>query len=1827
MEKEKLKLRTSAKRAFTRLNNNITETIEKKGDADLIAEMFQDLKEAWARVQEQHEQYASLQEEEDEEWLEDVYQKFSETQKKVFRIKKEEEGRKAAVAKKGQKSKIKLKPVDLPKFSGKVRDYPRFKADFLRYVLPHTDEEAAAFTLRMCLSEDAQNKVSLLDEVKDMMDKLDEEYGDPSALTDLVVNEIKRFDMKGNRKLIEFIDVVEKAYFDLKNLNMEKEISNTTIVSIIEMKLPEDVRRKWAERVSMDDSPVDKADKFPHLLKYLIEVRRTMKYLSADLRDPVPVKRGHVHNMTSNYAKVKPREARQGCWLHNSSTHPIEECKVFLNMSMDRKQQVVKEKGVCHNCLKRGHRQVECRSTKKCEVRNCGGHHHKLLHMEKRAAGAASPVMVATDAGDSICLLQIMEVESGGSPRAKLNVLWDGGATISLIRNRRAEEMGLIGTSCQLTVMGVGCVRKEIPSTRYVLPLKDIEGEVVDIVVYGIERISGAIDPVDMSEIKELSAFHVKRPAGEVDVLIGYEYAGYHPTVEDSVGHLLVLENRFGRCIGGAHPKLKDLTRKVCPQGQVLHIRAGEITLQDFFSVESLGVECSPRCGGCRCGRCPPGGKDYTLKEERELKIIEDGLRYDEDEKRWEAKYPWIKDPKQLPDNKVTAEAIMKSTEKRLKRKPKHAEVYQAQIEDMLQRGAARKLTEEELKSYSGPVHYVSHHEVVKPDSKSTPCRIVFNASANYKGHALNNYWAKGPDLLNNLLGILLRFREGSVGVTGDVKKMYHSVDISIPDQHTHRFLWRDLEESRSPDTYVMTAVSFGDKPAGTIATLALRKTAEMGQEEFPEAAKAIIRNTYMDDVIVSVDSREEAVKLTREVEELLRAGGFKMKSWIVTGKSNQEERENSEATAREDVQIRDQGRNQQKSAEIKTEKREVDEDEKMKDEAKTSEADRQASCRDKQDEDRADAKVSRNKSETQVRKDEDEQGKNEKVKFRREDVTTRGRCDEETGKDCDKFLKSSSQDDKVLGVRWDTEEDCFWFKVGLNFSPKSRGVKTGPPLTLFQIPLGVPNMLTKRMVLGQVNSVYDPLGLASPFLVKMKVLLRSLWSEGKHLGWDDALGDDMRGEWLSLFRELYEMERVVFPRSVKPEGAIGNPSLIVFSDGSNDAYGTCAYARWKLDNGNFVCRLIGAKSRVAPLKRQTIVRIELCGAVLASRLAKFLRQEMEVTFDTVMFLVDSEIVRSMLQKESYGFNTFTAVRVGEIQENTDPSTWFWIEGRKNAADCVTRGKRPSELHQHSVWQQGPEFLRSPVSEWPLKQTSLQDLPERNQVVLTLACEREDCLAQRIDITRHSKYVKLLRVTARVLAMYSKRPDLAFRNAVQAPDCATLEDAEVFWIKEAQLSIIDDFKTGKFRRLRPRMREDGIVVVGGRVNWNEVSYNQRELPLLPANHRLSLLYVQHVHNRGHLGVSATASKVRERFWIVNVTRLTKSVRYKCVTCKRLDKRTEEQVMGALPQERLKPAPAWTYTSLDYFGPFWVRGEVNKRSRGKAYGVIFNCLLTRAVHLDLAGDYSTAGFMQVFRRFTSLRGYPSILYSDPGSQLTAASRELRAAFQDIDRETLQTHGVSHGLTWKFSPPDAPWQNGCSEALIKSVKRALQCVIGEQVLMFPELQTVLFETANLLNERPVGRHPKDVEDGTYLCPNDLLLGRASSRAPSGPWSTSCSSSQRHHFIQQLVDDFWKKWTKDYFPSLVVCQKWHTERRNVCAGDIVLLQEPKIARSSWRIGRVTAVFPGRDGKVRTVNVRCGSGEGGGTSRSAGRGAELTRPVQKLVVLLPVEDGSAAG
>ena len=200
----------------------------------------------------------------------------------------------------------------------------------------------------------------------------------------------------------------------------------------------------------------------------------------------------------------------------------------------------------------------------------------------------------------------------------------------------------------------------------------------------------------------------------------------------------------------------------------------------------------------------------------------------------------------------------------------------------MFKRGVARKLTHDESQNYVGPVDYIAHHAVVKPESESTPVRIVFDSSHKYRGHSLNDYWAKGPDnYMNNMLSVLLKFRENRVGFVGDLKKMYNSILMKERDQHVHRFLWRGMDSSRSPDINVITAVNIGDRPSGTIAAVALQKTATMANQSHPLASRTVLKSTYVDDIVDSVDSVEMAVKLCEDISTILQPGNFHVKTGL----------------------------------------------------------------------------------------------------------------------------------------------------------------------------------------------------------------------------------------------------------------------------------------------------------------------------------------------------------------------------------------------------------------------------------------------------------------------------------------------------------------------------------------------------------------------------------------------------------------------------------------------------------------------------------------------------------------------------------------------------------------------------------------------------------------------------------------------------------------------------------------------------------------------------------------------------------------------------------
>ena len=492
---KKKTLRTSSKRSFTRTKNNLMKSIEDDEGLDLVQDWYEELKVAWTTVQNSHTELVSTlssqDAEEEEVWLDDCDAVFSEAKRAVHKYVKA----RSEVAEHEVSSGLKLSRVELPRFSGRLREYPRFKSDFKTQVLPNISKESAAYTLRTCLSKRAQDVVRVIDDdLDEMWLRLDEEFGDPSQMVDLIMNDIKRFRLPNNdkKKLLEFIDLIEMGFHDLKYLDMEKEMSNAGTVSIIEGKLPEVIREKWAERVSKDGSEVDKKDKFPHLLKFLLEVKRTTKYMTADIRD-----HSRSGELKVNHVAVSQRNEHASrpimCLLHGAGEHSTQDCGGFKAMSMDQKNKLLKEKGACWSCLKRGHRIADCRKKRRCGIEGCDQFHHGLLHVKPAAQ------VLTNTANDAPCLLQIMMVRSGNRC---VNVLWDSGSTVSLITYQKAQELGLKGTPCTLAIVGVGCVREEVQPHWYSVKLLDEEGEEVEFQVYGMDKISSRISPIDTTCVK-----------------------------------------------------------------------------------------------------------------------------------------------------------------------------------------------------------------------------------------------------------------------------------------------------------------------------------------------------------------------------------------------------------------------------------------------------------------------------------------------------------------------------------------------------------------------------------------------------------------------------------------------------------------------------------------------------------------------------------------------------------------------------------------------------------------------------------------------------------------------------------------------------------------------------------------------------------------------------------------------------------------------------------------------------------------------------------------------------------------------------------------------------------------------------------------------------------------------------------------------------------------------------------------------------------------------------------------------------------------------------
>ena len=801
----------------------------------------------------------------------------------------------------------------------------------------------------------------------------------------------------------------------------------------------------------------------------------------------------------------------------------------------------------------------------------------------------------------------------------------------------------------------------------------------------------------------------------------------------------------------------------------------------------------------------------------------------------------------------------------------------------------------------------------------------------------------------------------------------------------------------------------------------------------------------------------------------------------------------------------------------------------------------------------------------------------------------------------------------RVLGVGWSPPTDEFSVVVKIMIPKTNVDSKECEEITKEKIPSLITEKLTRRVLLGVTNSIYDLYGFFVPITISMKILIRETYKKDLKLSWDDDIPKELKAEWITLLKLLKEAESLRFRRSISHSNSVGDPELVVFNDGSTQAMCAAVYIRWFLETGEYACQLIAAKAKVAPLVRSSIPRIEMDSAVLGIRLTEKIRGSCRLlNFKKTTYISDSKCTIATIAKDSSALKEYMGNRVSEIRRHSDPSQWYHARSADNIADLGTRmGATVEDLSEDSEWQLGPRWLRLERSEWPVTQDIESTHVPEEELCKSKLCSFTAVATPIIDLNRMRSYDFTMRVTARIFNIFKNK---SFKNNVIDPD--GLDKAENYWIKESMKLTSEKFEKGHLDSLRPKKDENGLIVLSTRaLKGMKQNYNQDVFPILSNNDPLARLWVRKVHFEDHSGVNKTAAKCRRKFWIVRVNRLARTVKNSCYVCKLLDKMLAMQQMAPLTDNRLTPAPVFNTTSLDLFGPFTVKDTVKKRTEMKIWGMIFTCAATRAIHIDITDSYSTDSILQTLRKFTALRGCPEEIISDQGSQLVAASRDESNLTKDWDWSSISDWAGSNKIKWTLVPAEAQHQNGLSESLIKSIKRSIAHTIGKTVLSFSEFQLAMFEIANIINSRPIGIiSGSDPDDPKPITPNDLILGRSTNEVPQGPFNSKVSITRRFLFVQSLVDDWWQQWYNIVLPSLVPSYKWKQKYRNVKVGDICLIRYKGI-RSTYRLGRVTETKLGKDGLVRSVRLTYKLS----TEKSF---RFVDRAIQGIAVIVPIEE-----
>ena len=809
----------------------------------------------------------------------------------------------------GQDMWKQLKRVSIPVFSGNKANYANWNAAFTACIdqAPATPEYKL-LQLRQYLAGEALKTIEKLGHsgaaYQAAKDRLDRKYGGARRQVALQLDELENFPpirTNSPQELEKFSELLDVTIINFAEFGLKTELSSKSLYARLLSKMPESMVTNY-HRYIFDKSQEESVQTLREWVNRETEFR-TQAYEAVRGVKNADSKRGRTM-----FAEQENRSTSQfdnNCCVCGGN-HGVWRCENFKQKTLHQRWDLAKEKKLCFRCLSDNHRGIDCPRSRPCGINKCTKSHNRLLHQtthktqesknKSKECENAAPEETDTqlkltehsltttltsersDIHSYLALRTVPVILKNGNKELVVNALLDDASTRTYVNSDVVAELGVQGISETISVSVLNGRTETFPTTTVELNLLSVDGSInINMSALTTNRVTGNMRAVNWNSHKQkwphLGGIQFpklgRRPT--IDLLIGIDHLELHSSqgeVRGQPGEPVARRTPLGwTCIGNFSDSLDTLHTNFA-HTYFVNDRCNGVedinkTLQQFWDIEAMGTM--------------PGANKNTLHDETILNSANASLTLHGEQ--YQIGVPWHQVIPELPDNYSMARNRLVNTEKKLLKNPKIASAYSDCIIKYVEKGYIRKVPADELPPKQK--WYLPHFPVIREDKATTKTRIVFDASAKCGGVSLNDIIYQGPKLQRELFDVLLRYRKHPIALVCDIEEMYLRIKIPEKDRPFHRFLWRDLNQNKSPDVYEFSRVVFGVNSSPFMAQYVAQEHARNNEDEFPQAAKTILRSTYMDDSMDSVPDDAAGIKLYEELSKLWKKAGMRARKWL----------------------------------------------------------------------------------------------------------------------------------------------------------------------------------------------------------------------------------------------------------------------------------------------------------------------------------------------------------------------------------------------------------------------------------------------------------------------------------------------------------------------------------------------------------------------------------------------------------------------------------------------------------------------------------------------------------------------------------------------------------------------------------------------------------------------------------------------------------------------------------------------------------------------------------------------------------------------------------